>query len=142
MTVSENIGKVNVTVLRKGDLGMPGKVKVVSKPDSAQGKTVIMWHTTEALYRHYPFTESEDYEEIEKTINFKPGDDTATITVTVVDDEINPVLEGNETFHLVLEEPEKLIISDPKNLPITITDNLDGILSSIHVYLISRENLM
>lgn len=73
-------------------------------------------------------TEVEDYEKLVVAVEFKPGQDTATVTVTILDDTAQPIREGNETFRLVLENPDQVVISNPEKVLIRITDEADGMI--------------
>lgn len=51
------------------------------------------------------------------------GQDVVPITITIVDDNDNPVVEGNETFHLMFEDPKDVEIRQPEKLKVVINDN-------------------
>uniref|UniRef100_H2YPT4 Calx-beta domain-containing protein n=1 Tax=Ciona savignyi TaxID=51511 RepID=H2YPT4_CIOSA len=104
--VDESAGHVEVRVWRTGtDLSQTASITVQSKksnPESARA--------------------NEDYVGISKTLEFAPGITVQTVSVVILDDLGNPVLEGEETFDLVLRMPMGAILGDPKTAQVTIND--------------------
>ncbi len=66
-------------------------------------------------------TAGDDYTPTSGTLTFVPGEsDTQTVTVQLIDDTIN---EANETFQLVLSDPQNAMLSGVKAGTGTIQDN-------------------
>nr|XP_002119185.2 FRAS1-related extracellular matrix protein 2 [Ciona intestinalis] len=105
-TVDEGAGHVDVRVWRTGtDLSQTASITVQSKksnPESARA--------------------NEDYVGISQTLEFAPGITMQTVSVVILDDLGNPVLEGEETFDLVLRMPMGAILGDPQVTQVTIND--------------------
>lgn len=67
---------------------------------------------------------------IEEIIEFAAGQSKSPVSISIVDDKIKPVLEGIETFYLVLQYPAKATISEPETMKISINDKeLDSMLT-------------
>ncbi|XP_013782373.1 extracellular matrix protein 3-like, partial [Limulus polyphemus] len=109
--VDESDGHVEVMVWRTGtDLSKPASVTVRSKPSDP------------------PSAEAgNDYVGIGKTLNFQPGVTRATFRVTILDDLGQPVLEGPETFELVMRMPMNAELGNPSQAVVTINDSLSDL---------------
>lgn len=139
ITVSETIGSVDVAIIRKGDLSTPASVRIISldekMPDSAEGCILSLFVISKQsliVLLYFINTVTEDYQKMNEFVNFQAGQEEAIVTVTIIDDENKPIFEGNETLHLVLQEPVDVSISEPKKLPVIITDVDDSMFSLIY----------
>lgn len=65
---------------------------------------------------------NEDYVGISETVDFAPTVSLQTVRVAILDDLGNPVLEGAETFELVLTMVRGAIIGNPQVTVVTIND--------------------
>lgn len=63
-----------------------------------------------------------DYVGISQTLEFAPGITMKNVKVVILDDLGNPVMEGLETFDLVLRMPIQAILGEPQVTHITIND--------------------
>ncbi|XP_076321017.1 FRAS1-related extracellular matrix protein 2-like [Tachypleus tridentatus] len=109
--VDESDGYVEVKVWRTGtDLSKPASVTVRSKPSDP------------------PSAEAgNDYVGIGKTLNFPPGATLETFRLTILDDLGQPILEGPETFELVLRMPINAELGKPSQAVVTINDSLSDL---------------
>ena len=90
LSVKESMGKVEVAVLRVGGHAGRIKCKVRTKDQTALA--------------------GSDYEPIDRTLIFADGETRATFPIYIVDDD---VYESDETFQVVLSEPEGGVTFDP-----------------------------
>ncbi|MDJ0648091.1 MAG: Calx-beta domain-containing protein [Xenococcaceae cyanobacterium MO_188.B19] len=65
-------------------------------------------------------TAEADYQTIQGTLTFAPGETTKTVAVDILDDDLN---EANETFKLVLSNPSNATLADGEGVA-TISDTL------------------
>ncbi|XP_061537316.1 FRAS1-related extracellular matrix protein 2b [Phycodurus eques] len=109
--VDESDGFVEVQVWRTGsDLSKAGAVTVRSRktdPVSAQA--------------------GADYVGISRNLDFAPGVAMQTFRVTILDDLGQPVLEGPETFELVLQMPVNGVLGEPGKAGILINDSVSDL---------------
>ncbi|XP_077467281.1 FRAS1-related extracellular matrix protein 2-like [Stigmatopora argus] len=105
--VDESDGYVEVQVWRTGsDLSKAGTVTVRSRktdPVSAEA--------------------GADYVGISRNLDFAPGVGTQTLRVSVLDDLGRPVLEGPESFQLVLQMPVNGVVGQPGKAVVLIDDS-------------------
>ena len=90
LSVKESQGKIDVTVLRVGGTAGRIKCKVQTKDQTALA--------------------GSDYEPIDQMIILKDGETRSTFTIYIVDDD---VYESDETFQVILSEPEGGVTFDP-----------------------------
>ncbi|CBY08706.1 unnamed protein product [Oikopleura dioica] len=111
--VEENVGQVEFEVLRTGS-DLTGESSVIVRSNDIIAD--LKYHAAEA---------GSDYVAISKVVTFEPEAVSATVTVTILDDLGNPVMEGLEQFELYLSMPEDCVIGEPKEIKITIDDRED-----------------
>lgn len=101
--VREASGRYQFEVIREGtDLSEPSSVQCstdVASPISA--------------------TPNEDYVHMSERINFGPGQRRGVCSVQIIDDSY---YEGNESFHLVLSQPQGAVLGEPSRSTVTIFD--------------------
>ncbi|OQV15527.1 Extracellular matrix protein FRAS1 [Hypsibius exemplaris] len=101
--VREASGRYQFEVLREGaDLSQPSSVVC----------------STEAM-SPASASPNEDYVHMSDRVNFAPGQRRAVCSVQIIDDSY---YEGNESFHLVLTQPDNAIIGHPSRSTVTIFD--------------------
>ncbi|KAL0994888.1 hypothetical protein UPYG_G00128800 [Umbra pygmaea] len=109
--VDESQGHVEVRVMRTGtDLSKAASVTVRSRktiPASAEAGI--------------------DYVGISRNLDFAPGISQQTFKVAILDDLGQPVLEGPETFELVLRMPVNGILGEPLKATVFINDSLSDL---------------
>ncbi|XP_064861131.1 LOW QUALITY PROTEIN: FRAS1-related extracellular matrix protein 2a [Oncorhynchus nerka] len=109
--VDESDGHVEVRVLRTGtDLSKTATVTVRS-------------HKTELAYAEA----GVDYVGISRNLDYAPGMNQQTFRVTILDDLGQPVLEGPETFELVLHMPVNGILGEPGKTTVFINDSISDL---------------
>ncbi|XP_045076300.1 FRAS1-related extracellular matrix protein 2-like [Coregonus clupeaformis] len=109
--VDESDGYVEVKVWRTGtDLSKTATVTVRSrKTDPVSAEAGV------------------DYMGISRNLDFAPGVSQQTFRVTILDDLGQPVLEGTETFELVLRMPMNGILGEPGKATILINDSVSDL---------------
>ncbi|XP_028977079.2 FRAS1-related extracellular matrix protein 2 [Esox lucius] len=109
--VDESEGHVEVRVLRTGtDLSKAATVTVHSrKTDPVSAEAGV------------------DYVGIGRNLDFAPGVSQQTVRVTILDDLGHPVLEGPETFDLVLRMPVGGILGEPAEAHVYINDSVSDL---------------
>lgn len=138
--VMEDVGTFTVNILRRGDLSEPSSVKLKSfvneEPKSASGEYACSCASYgEMIVVFVAVAEKTDFLPIEEMIEFSEGQDKAPVIITIVDDDEQPVLEGVETFYLVLQYPKNATISEPETMKILINDkDLDSMLKFIYFH--------
>ncbi|XP_023241151.1 extracellular matrix protein 3-like [Centruroides sculpturatus] len=109
--VDESNGYVEVMIWRTGtDLSKQASVTVQSRPSDPV--------SAEA---------GQDYIGIGKNLDFAPGITMQTFRVIILDDLGQPILEGSETFELVLRMPMNAILGDPHTATVVINDSLSDL---------------
>jgi hypothetical protein len=99
--VSESVGTLTLTVRRTGDLSGPGSVLLGAFGGSATGGL--------------------DFTPVAKLVTFAPGQATAQVPFTIVDD---TAVEGDETIVFSLTSPlTGVTLGQPATLLVTIVDN-------------------
>ncbi len=68
------------------------------------------------------FSANDDYVGISDTLEFAPGITEQTLKVTILDDLGNPLLEGPETFELLLRMPINAVLGTPERVVVVIND--------------------
>ncbi|GAB6022620.1 hypothetical protein CHUAL_006715 [Chamberlinius hualienensis] len=104
--VSESVGNFKISIIRSG-------------PD-LQHKSSVLIHS-----RAISATASRDYFGITRIVEFNSGSSTQIIQLTVLDDIGQPVLEGLETFRLILKSPINATIGNLNETIITIDDSIE-----------------
>ncbi|XP_064840805.1 FRAS1-related extracellular matrix protein 2-like [Oncorhynchus masou masou] len=109
--VDESDGYVEVKVYRTGtDLSKTATVTVRSrKTDPVSAEAGV------------------DYVGISRNLDFAPGVSQQTFRVTILDDLGQPVLEGTETFELILRMPMNGILGEPGKATIFINDSVSDL---------------
>ncbi|KAL1131151.1 hypothetical protein AAG570_012388 [Ranatra chinensis] len=69
----------------------------------------------------------EDYMMVHRKIFFPPNIDHHDIQVYIIDDLVNPKLEGQESFIMYLSNPINCIISDPSKIEVVIDDAMNDV---------------
>jgi hypothetical protein len=100
LTVSEALTATSFTVQRTGDTSQPASVEYETIPASASDRG--------------------DFTAVSGRIDFSPGQTSQTISVLLSNDVL---LEGPETFSVVIKNPIGVMMRAPDVLVITITDN-------------------
>lgn len=109
--VDESKGYVEVMIWRTGtDLTKLSSVTVQSRPSDPVSAEAGL-----------------DYIGIGKSLDFAPGVTMQTFRVIILDDLGQPILEGSETFELVLRMPMNAILGDPHTALVIIDDSLSDL---------------
>src|SRR4051812_36865807 len=105
-TINEDSGHIEVTIIRQGDASGAATVNYSSFDESEAGHA----------------SQKSDYQIVEGTATFAPGETSKTFTVLVVNDNF---VEGDETIDLFLSNPtgSGAGLGTPNHAEITITDN-------------------
>lgn len=84
----------------------------------------------------------KDYEKVDVEVVFAPSETIKAVEVKIIDEMIEPMLEGEESFELQLSMPEnaKLGIPDKTNIVIDDSD-LDGKKCSLKLYFIESRSV-
>jgi ribosomal protein L35AE/L33A len=107
-SVDEDGGKVRITVTREGGSFGDASVDFATVDGNADDSAVA----------------GDDYIGDSATLSWSDGDDSdRTFRINITDDDI---VEGNETFNLILSNPDNAPISDPGVAVVTIDDDDDG----------------
>lgn len=61
---------------------------------------------------------------ISRNLEFAPSVSVQTVRVTILDDLGQPVLEGTESFELILRMPSNGILGEPAKVTIFINDSI------------------
>ncbi|MEH1831408.1 MAG: PA14 domain-containing protein [Nostoc sp.] len=103
-TVNEGDGSVTLSVLRTGDLS---------------GTSSILYSTQSGTAKA-----GNDYgngaEEIQGQLTFAPGETSKQVKIPIIDDN---VIEGDETFSFLIDQPQGATLGTQRTLGITIQDN-------------------
>lgn len=130
--VEENVGQVEFEVLRSGS-DLTGESSVIVRSRSPNIPTSLASANRRrrsaddiiADLKYHAAEAGSDYVAISKVVTFEPEAVSATVTVTILDDLGNPVMEGLEQFELYLSMPEDCVIGQPNEIKITIDDRED-----------------
>lgn len=106
-TVQEDLTALNVTVTRGGDTSGPASVDYQTVDGTAKQKS--------------------DFEYAAGTLSFVPGQVSTVVTVLINEDML---VEGNETFSLVLSNPSGTEFGSQTTTVVTITDDAPEVLTS------------
>ncbi|XP_077332215.1 extracellular matrix organizing protein FRAS1 [Lithobates pipiens] len=110
-TVSEDIGSIEIPVLRSGpDLSVPTSVWCATRPSDPPSATPGI-----------------DYIPSSKKIEFRPGKTIEHCTLTILDDTQHPVIEGLETFIVFLSSAQGAELIKPFEATITINDTFQDV---------------
>lgn len=63
-----------------------------------------------------------DYIAVNKVLNFAPGVTMQTVRIIILDDLGRPIVEGSESFELVLRMPMDAMLGEPSKALVTIND--------------------
>ena len=99
LSVSENIGMVAITISLSSSSDFPASVKIFSSGVTA--------------------TSGSDYEAINRTLSFPPGQHEQVIYLTILMDQVT---EPFETLVILLAHPTDALLGEPNALLITIVD--------------------
>ncbi len=94
---AETSGEVTVTVRRRGDTSATGSVRFFTRDGSARA--------------------GEDYVAQAGELTFAPGETSKTVRLRLLDD---PLVEGLETFQLLLDQPQGGILMGQKIVTVTL----------------------
>jgi len=100
LTVSESLTSTSFTVQRTGDISQPASVEYETIPGSASDRS--------------------DFTAVSGRIDFLPGETSRTIPVLLSNDVL---VEGPETFSIVIKNAVGVLMRAPEVLVVTITDN-------------------
>ncbi|NCF65124.1 MAG: hypothetical protein GWP61_04065 [Chloroflexi bacterium] len=93
-----------------------GSVQVTVNLSEKSGATVAVTYATSAGTAH----SGSDYTHENKVLTFAPGETSASIKLSILDDTLK---EGNEAFTLTLSNPDKGTLGTPDQATITIVDD-------------------
>lgn len=135
----ENVGTLDVIIVRQGYLTKPSSIKVQSipseNPKEATGLKTELLSAHSSITSVLILTETIDYVNVDKVIEFSAGQDKYPLTVTIVNDDSNPIKEGLESFNLVFKESTNAVIIPYEETKIIIDDEKeDGKLDILSFY--------
>ena len=97
-----------------------GSVRVTVVLDAPSGKDIQVSYTT----NNGTARSQADYQSVNGTLTFKPGEMQKTFEISLVDD---TALEGDEHFTVSLSEPVNVSLGTTRRVTITVRDNERGI---------------
>ena len=104
--VEENVGTIEVEILRSGsDLSQDSEVFCYSRPGSAET--------------------GFDFEQVQQHIVFTSEQQSAICTVQIIDDNDNPIVEGEETFTVYLSSPVGGVLGENTETNIVVNDIIE-----------------
>ncbi|MEH2254381.1 PA14 domain-containing protein [Nostoc sp.] len=104
-TVNEGDGTVTLSVLRSGNLS---------------GTSSILYATQSGTAKVGDDYGNNGGEEIQGTLTFAPGETSKQVKIPIIDDS---VIEGDETFSFLIDQPQGATLGVQRTLGITIQDN-------------------
>jgi hypothetical protein len=99
-SVNEDVGSVTIAVTRTGNTAVSASVGYSSLDVTALS--------------------GSDYNSVSGRLTFAAGETSKTFTVTIIDD---VVVEGNETFDLILSDVSNAQLGSPSTAAVTIVDD-------------------
>uniref|UniRef100_A0AAY4BT87 VWFC domain-containing protein n=1 Tax=Denticeps clupeoides TaxID=299321 RepID=A0AAY4BT87_9TELE len=103
---TEDAGTIEIPVVRRGsDLSLVASVWCATRPAD-----------------HDSATPGVDYIPSSKKVEFKPGVAEETCSLTIMDDIQSPTIEGAESFVVFLSSPHGVVLTEPYEASVLITD--------------------